>query len=267
MAAGNRVTSGCVCFGMKAYLTLISAALALAACAPSTPEASHTPSTKPEPRASVSPSLPPSPRVAESPDSVPVNCAYPTDAVPEKVMVRDLFRTGSGVTPTCVDHGEKDAYAEFLPDPCGRDLGVKTSSIVGRRAIQVVFDDDPTNDDPQASVYRHTVTIYNSDDAASAYLSSVRAAVRECPVRDLKSATWKYAILSSTAQRLELSVRHIANHPLEGGEPQEATFRVSVYRSGARVSVVGDVGWEGYPSLKSTVDALIKTAAEQLDRW
>jgi hypothetical protein len=266
MAAGNRLTSACVCLGMKAHLTLIGAALALAACAPSTPEASPTPSTKPEASATRSAAAA---STSPSPDSVPVagKCAYPSDPIPDKVMVRDVFRTGTGVTPTCVDRGAEDAYAEYLPDPCDRDLGVKTSSIVARRAIEVMFDDDPSNDDPQASLYRQTVTVYNSADAASAYLSSVRAAVRECPVRDLTSATWKYAILSSTAQRLELSIRHIANHPVEGGEPQEATFRVSVYRSGARVSVVGDVGWEGHPSTKSAVDALVKTAAEQLDRW
>jgi hypothetical protein len=182
-------------------------------------------------------------------------------------MVRDVFREGTGVTEACVDRRAEEAYFEYLPDPCGRDLGVKTSSIMARRAIEVMFDDDPSNGESQASMYRHTVTVYNSADAASAYLSSVRAAVRECPTRDLESSIWKYAILSSTAQRLELSVRHIANHPLEGGEPKEATFRISVFRSGARVSVVSDVGWEGYPSTKLAVDALVKAAAEQLDRW
>lgn len=194
-------------------------------------------------------------------------CAYPSDAIPDTVMVRDVFRTGTAVTPTCVDRGAAEAYREYLPDPCSRDLGVRTSSIVARRAIEVMFDDDPTNADPQASMYRHTVTVYSGTDAASAYLSSVRAAVRECPVREVTSSTWKYAIVSSTAQRLELSVRHVANHPVEAGEPLQATFRVSLYRSGARVSVVSDVGWEGHPSTTSAVDALARTASEQLDRW
>lgn len=194
-------------------------------------------------------------------------CAYPSATIPDKVMVRDLFREGARISEACVDRGADEAYFEYLPDPCGRELGVKTSSILARRAIEVTFDDDPENADAQTSMYRHTVTVYNSSDAASAYLSSVRAAVRECPTRSLQSWTWKYAIISSTARNLELSVRHIADQPVEGGVPQQAAFRVSVYRSGPRISVVSDVGWEGHPSLKPAVDALARTAADQLDRW
>lgn len=193
-------------------------------------------------------------------------CSYRPEGIPDEVMVRDVFRTGSQGVEVCVDHGAEDAYFEYLPDPCDRDLGVKTSSIVARRAVQVTFDDDPSNADPQASIYRHTVTAYDSSDAASAYMSSVRAAVRECPVRKLPSSTWKYEIVSSTAQRLDLSVRRIADRPAEN-EPASATFRISVYRCGAHVSVVADVGWEGIPSTKSAVDALVKAASEQLDRW
>lgn len=256
---------------MKAHLTLIGAVLVLAACTPANRSAGPTPAPAVSPSAvpATSPSASPTASPAGSPGLVPVtgNCKYASADIPDKVMVRDVFHEGSEVSETCVDHGAEEAYFEFLPDPCSRDLGVKTSSILARRAIEVTFDDDPSNADAQASMYRHTVTVYNSADAASAYLSSVRAAVRECPVRDLKSWTWKYAIVSSTAQRLELSVRHIADHPLEGGEPQDATFRVSIFRSGARVSVVADVGWEGYPSTKAAVEALVKAAAEQLDRW
>jgi hypothetical protein len=268
-APGNRTGVRRVCMDMKARLILIGVVLLLAGCAPSISEASPDPSSRPRASAApgAGPTAPASP--SQSPDMVPVSgeCAYPSASIPDTVMVRDVFRAGAGVTQTCVDRGADDGYFEYLPDPCGSELGVKTSSIVARRAIEVTFDDDPGNADVQTSMYRHTVTIYNSSDAASAYLSSVRAAVRECPTRDLRSWTWKYAIISSTARNLELSVRHIAEQPVEGGVPQQATFRVSVYRSGPRVSVVSDVGWEGHPSLKSAVDALVRTAAEQLDRW
>lgn len=180
-------------------------------------------------------------------------------------MVRDVFNAGSGVTETCVDKSAEEAYFEYLPDPCGRGLGVKTSSIIARRAIEVSFDDDPSNADSETSMYRHTVTVYSSGDAASAYLSSVRAAVRECPTRKLRASTWKYTILSSTATRLELSIRRVYGEA--EGVPKEGTFRVSVARAGAKVSVLTDVGWEGLPSYKSAVDALTKAASEQLERW
>ena len=171
-------------------------------------------------------------------------------------MVRDVLHTGTGVTENCIDQRAADAYGEYLPDPCGRGLGIRTSSIVARRAIEVVFDDDPSTADAQPSVYRHTVTAYNSGDAASAYMSSVRAAVRECPVRELANETWAYAIVSSTAQRLDLSVRRTTR-----------TFSISIARSDARVSVLVDAGWEGVPSRESAVDALVKAAAQQLEHW
>ena len=251
---------------MRAFLTLAGAALLLSACAQSTPEASATPSAAPsvsaEPSASAEPSLSAEPEVPV----VPGKCAYPSAAIPDKVMVRDVFHTGTGVTENCVDHRADDAYYEYLPDPCARDLGIRTSSIVARRAIEVLFDDDPSNDDAQASMYRHTVTVYNSGDAASAYMSSVRAAVRECPVRKLPHSTWTYTIVSSTAQRLELSVRRTQDEPVEGA-PAVATFRVSIARSQARISVLTDVGWEGVPSYGTAVNALVKAAAEQLERW
>jgi len=263
---------------MKAYRTLIGtallgSALSLAACATSSPGAQPAPSAPATWSAPATASGAPSPAPSESPapvssDPSPATgkCAYPSAGIPDKLMVRDVFRMGTNVTENCVDRGVDDAYFEYLPDPCGRDLGVRTSSIVARRAIEVIFDDDPSNDQAQASMYRHAVTFYNSADAASAYLSSVRAAVRECPERKLKFSTWKYAIASSTTERLELTVRHIQLTEVEGGGPKEATFRVSVARSGARVSVISDMGWEGAPSYDSAVDALVRAAAEQLDR-
>lgn len=182
-------------------------------------------------------------------------------------MVRDVFHEGTTVTEACVDRRPQDPFFEYLPDPCGRDLGVRTSSIVARRAIQVIFDDNPKDGEQGPSMYRHTVTVYNGTDASSAYLSSVRAAVRECPTRSFTGWTFKYTIVSSTAQGIELSVRFIAEHPMEQGVPPEAPFRVSIFRSGDRVSVISDVGWEGYPSLDEAVDALVKAAATQLDQW
>lgn len=255
---------------MKAHLTLIGAVLLLAGCSPPAHSSSSaSPSAVASRSPAASPTVPPvsSPVVGRSEDPLAGPCAYPSAAIPDKVMVRDVFRTGSHVVEVCVDHAADEASFEYLPDPCGRELGLKTSSIAARRAVEVVFDDDASSDDVRTSMYRHTVTAYNSSDAASAYLSSVRAAVRECPVRRFPSWTWKYAIVSSTAQRLDLSVRRIADHPAEGGESASAVFRISVFRSGARVSVVSDVGWEGHPSAESAVDALVKAASEQLDRW
>jgi hypothetical protein len=240
-----------VSMSMKASLTLIGAALALAACTPSTPTPVSSQSRPSQIPVTAASSAPP-PIIAlpslESTSAVALKCAYSSASIPDQVMVRDVFGAGSDAT-----------------DPCDHDLGVKTSSIVARRAIEVTFDDDPSNAYSEASVYRHTVTVYNSGDAASAYLSSVRAAVRECPNRKLKFATWKYAILSSTATRLELSIRHIYEAAEVG--PKEGTFRVSIVRAGAKVSVLADVGWEGLPSYKSAVDALVTAASEQLVHW
>jgi hypothetical protein len=113
------------------------------------------------------------------------------------------------------------------------------------------------------SIYRHTVTAYRTADAASAYLSSVRAAVHDCPTRRLTDETDQYTIDSSSAQRIELSVTRVSGAGTEGAPPQ-STFRVSIVRSGVRVSVFTDVGWEGCPTSAHLVDALIKAAADQL---
>jgi hypothetical protein len=245
---------------MKANLIIVGAALILAACAPSTPEASTTPAVNATPTAAA-PSLSAEPQ----PLAPPRTCAYSSTDVPDQAMVLDLFHNGTGVTENCVDHRPEEAYFEYLPDPCARGLGIRSSSIVARRAIEVLFDEDPSTADPETATYRHTVTVYNSTDAASAYMSSVRAAVRDCPVRKLRHATWTYKIASSTAQRLELSVRRV--YELAEGVPPVATFRLSIARSGARVSVLVDVGWEGIPSYDVTVTALFKAAADQLERW
>jgi hypothetical protein len=260
---GNRSASERVSLGMKAMLTLISSALALAACTP----AAHSPTPLPSPSVPSSSPSHSTPIVlpSELPTVAPVSCAYPATSIPDRVMVRDVYNVGSGVTETCVDKIADDVYFEYLPDPCGHGLGVKTSSIAARRAIEVTFDDDPSNAYIETSMYRHTVTVYNSGDAASVYLSSVRAAVRECPTRKLRASTWTYTILSSTATRVELSIRRV-NAKAEG-VPKEGTFRVSIARVGAKVSVLTDVGWEGLPSYKSAVDALVKAASEQLERW
>src|SRR5215217_3782999 len=113
---------------MKAHLALIGTALVLAACTPSTP----VPAPSGPAPASASPTLTlrsPEPE----PSAAPVKCAYPSTTIPDKVMVRDVFHAGSSVRDTCVENSEKDAYFEYLPDPCGHHLGVKTSSIVARR--------------------------------------------------------------------------------------------------------------------------------------
>jgi hypothetical protein len=47
----------------------------------------------------------------------------------------------------------------------------------------------------------------------------------------------------------------------------EGTFRVSIARAGAKLSVLSDVGWEGSLSYKSAVDALVTAAAGQLAHW
>jgi hypothetical protein len=203
-----------------------------------------------------------------APTAVPSgSCRYSPDGVPAKVMVTDLYHTGeTTVKQHCVDQRPADAFFEYLPDPCNRGLGLQATSIASRRAVEVVFDENVPKNDP--SQYRHTVTVYDSGDSASAYVSSVRAAVRECPVRKVTGATWTYAILSSTAGRLDLSVRRTADKGGAGqGVPPVATFRVSIAHSGAHVGVLTDVGWEGYPSADKARDALFKAAADQLERW
>jgi hypothetical protein len=253
--------------GMKASGSLIGAVLVLAACTPSPPSAAPSPSSSPalaSPFAS-SPASSPALSPASEPSFAAESCAYPPVPIPDTAMVRDVFHAGSSVTENCVDKRAEDAYSEYLPDPCGRGLGVKTSSVTARRAIEVIFDDNPANSDNEASIYRHAVTVYNSADAASAYLFSVRAAVRECPTRRLISSTWKYTIIASTATRLDLSVHRVYKAAETG--PLEGTFRVSIARAGAKVSVLSDVGWEGNPSYKSAVDALVTAAAGQLAHW
>jgi hypothetical protein len=83
------------------------------------------------------------------------------------------------------------------------------------------------------------------------------------PCRRLTHETDHYTIDSSSAQRIELSVTRVSDPGTEGAPPQ-ATFRVSIVRSGALVSAFTDVGWEGYPTSTHLVDALITAAADQL---
>jgi len=253
---------------MKAYLALLGAVLVLVGCAPSqvgrtasgaTASPSVTAEATPTTTGTAAASSDPEPLVS------PVACGYPSAGVPEKVMVRDVFHAGSSAIDACVDKGERDAYQEFLPDPCGHDLGDHTSSVVARRAIEVMFDDIPANADAETSMYRHIVTVYRDDDAASSYLSSLRAAIRDCPERTLEHSMWRYSITSSTAQGIELSVRRTYGQSETG--PRQATFRISVIRSGARVSVLTDVGWEGNPSFPAAVIALVHAATDQLAAW
>src|SRR5262245_44861902 len=270
---------------MKAYLALLAAAVVLVGCAPSQvgrsasgatasptatapavptttgtattgTAATGTAATGTAATRTAAPSSDPEPFVS------PVACAYPSAGVPENVMVRDVFHAGSSAIDACVDSGERNAYQEFLPDPCGHDLGDHTSSVVARRAIEVMFDDNPANVDAETSMYRHIVTAYRDDAAASAYLSSLRPASRDCPERTLEHSMWRYSITSSTAQGIELSVRRTYGQPET--VPRQATFRISVIRSGARVSVLTDVGWEGNPTYPAAVIALVHAAADQL---
>jgi hypothetical protein len=185
--------------------------------------------------------------------------------VPASVLVRDLFHTGTNVTEHCFAKPPAEPYYDYLPDPCGKALGDRSSTIAARRGIEVYFDDFPYDGNPSTSMYRHTVTVYKTAEDASAYLSQVRAAVQKCPKRATAYGFDRYAVVRSTSELLDLTVRKVA--PQAEPAPIDATFRVVVFRSGARVSVFTDVGWEGYPSEKPAVDALVAEAERLLRAW
>ncbi|MBB5870680.1 hypothetical protein F4553_004059 [Allocatelliglobosispora scoriae] len=260
-----------------AHLILLVAIACTAACdggtpiaLPPTPSASAaTPAASPGPSNPGASNPVASNPVTPPPDAPPTAPVVPACAaddarlIPESVLVRDAFVAGTFGEEQCLVRVPAEPFHEFLPNPCNDRGALPTAGILARRAIEVYFDDDPDNGNPETSRYRQVVTLYDSAAAAKAYVDDVLADVARCARRKVgKGHVFAYSVKAPG----ELGVQRFYSASAES-MPNGAIFQIFFVREGAKVSVVTDVGWEGYPSRPESLAQVGKRAAEVLRAW
>lgn len=155
------------------------------------------------------------------------------------------------------------AYA--LPRICkGGGAPDSDRSILGRRGIYAYL--KPPKPDYVPSAYFHTVTRYTAPQAASAYLTELRADTAACGGYRDANKRYAFSLVDGTGagdESLELTLTLTYDEPVEGA-PQEARFTISVIRVGAYVSVVFDNGWEGSPTPPKDLDPVLTAAVTKL---
>ncbi|MDI1464176.1 hypothetical protein QEZ54_24665 [Catellatospora sp. KI3] len=245
-------------------LTVAGAVIAsgtLAACSP-TP-ATPTPSAAPSTAApSTAPSTAPSASPAESPAT---GCR---DRYPGKLDLGLFARTPNPEQAICFNPppptpDEPTSDPIVLPSPCLKAAHSSNDLIADRRGFVFLFDADPAPDATDTSAAAQTVTRYSGSGAAD-YLKELRAAVAACGPYHRDHFTYDYRLADAPKvgdESLRLLVTAVADGPLEGGQPAKATFPVSVVRKGDLVSVVFDLGWEGYPTRTKHIEGFFADAA------
>lgn len=188
-----------------------------------------------------------------------------TETIPDAALV-------SGTHPDAPDiplgyrcgRAPAENAEKALPRVCpdGEDAG--EAWILGRRGVYAYL--KPIEEGYVPNTYFHTVTRYTAPEAAAAYLAGLRAAVETCGEYRVGSISYDYAVAPGSPlgdESLALTMTYTRDQPQEG-TPTRATFRISVVRVGAYVSVVRDSGWEGAPTSDAELDPVLAQAAAKL---
>ncbi|GAB4056513.1 hypothetical protein [Catellatospora paridis] len=188
-----------------------------------------------------------------------------TKTIPAKVLVSGTNRDVPDIPLEyhCGKPATGDAK-KALPKVCPDQSDAGDTSILGRRGILAYL--KPVQEGYTPNTYFHTVTEYTAPEAAAAYLAGLRAAVAACGEYRVGSLRYDYAVTDGPAlgdESLTLAMSVKVDPPAEG-TPELATFRISVVRVGAYVSVVTDHGWEGDPTPDAELDPVPTQAAARL---
>ncbi|MBV1853263.1 hypothetical protein [Catellatospora tritici] len=250
-------------------LTVVGAVIAagaVTACSatPATPTPSTVPSTAMR-TPSAQPSAAPSPSPAESPAS---GCQ---DRYPGTLGLALFARTPDPEQAICFNPpppapGEPSYDPILLPRPCLEATHHSNDLIADRRGFRFHFDADPDPVAVDTSTVAQTITRYSGTGAAD-YLKELRAALAECGPYPRGHSTFDYQVVDAPKvgdDSLRLRMIRVTGGPLESGTPTKATFLISVVRKGDLVSVVFDLGWEGYPTRTKYLEGIFADAARHL---
>lgn len=223
------------------------------------PSGTAVQTSAPQPSASESPSAPPSPPAAGCPGG-----GF-TATIPAKALVSGTNRNARDIPleHRCGEPATGDAK-RALPTVCPDRADAGDTSILGRRGIHGYL--KPVQEGYTPNTYYHTVTEYTAPEAAAAYLAGLRAAVADCGEYRVGGLRYDYAVTDGPAlgdESLTLARTVKVDPPVENS-PDQATFRISVVRVGAYVSVVTDDGWEGAPTPDAELDPVVAQAAAKL---
>ncbi len=166
------------------------------------------------------------------------------DRYPRLIPIKSMLPNGQEVCVT--DKGDR----EVLPSLCPSESNPLPTD---QRALRHTVSEKLSSGEAP-TVYTQTVLVFKPGGAVT-YLNRLRTAMNSCPshVRDgVKITYMRVDGPKAGDETVSMRAEHRLPKPVEG-MPQVSTFRVIALRSGDKVSVIYDHGWEGAPSQDQTI--------------